>query len=45
MTMDPITALLTKYWSQSLAQSALPNAPLVPPDRMCRRALRPRPRD
>jgi hypothetical protein len=39
MTMDPISAVLVRYWAQSTAQSALPDAPVVPEERRRVRAL------
>ena len=39
MTIDPITALLISRRGQSLAQSALPDAPVVTAERTRLRAL------
>jgi hypothetical protein len=39
MTMDPLSAMLVTYWSQSTAQSALPDAPVVPEERRRVRAF------
>lgn len=39
MTIDPITALLVSCRAHSLAQSALPDAPVIPEERTRLRAL------
>jgi hypothetical protein len=39
MTIDPITALLISRRGSSLAQSALPDAPVIPKERTRLRAL------
>ena len=39
MSMDPISVVLVRYWSQSTARSALPDAPVIPEERRRVRAF------